>query len=56
MKKRKLNYRLHNPNSEEATADCLLKILMETNTEKVESAIQDATVTMLDTDKNLNKY
>ena len=29
MKKRKLNYRFHNPNTAEVTADYLLKILIE---------------------------
>lgn len=42
MKKRKLNYRIHNPNTVEATADYLLRILMETNSEKVEKAIRTA--------------
>lgn len=42
MKKRKLNYRFHNPNTAEATADILLKILIEANSEKVERAIQEA--------------
>ena len=43
MKKRKLNYRFHNPNTAEATADILLKILIEANSEKVERAIREAT-------------
>lgn len=42
MKQRKLNYRFHNPNSEAATADYILKILIEANAEKVERAIQEA--------------
>lgn len=42
MKKRKLNYRFHNPNTAEVTADILLKILIEANSEKVEKAIQEA--------------
>lgn len=42
MKKRKLNYRFHNPNSMEATADTLLKVLIEANLQKVEKAIQEA--------------
>lgn len=40
MKRRKLNYRIHNPNTVEATADHLLKILMESNSEKVEKEIR----------------
>lgn len=42
MKKRKLNYQFHNPNPTAATADYLLKILMEANQEKVQLAIQAA--------------
>ena len=40
MKKRKLNYTFHNPNSAEATADYILKIFIEANSGKVERAIQ----------------
>lgn len=39
MQKRKLNYRFHNPNSATATADYILKILIDANSEKVEKAI-----------------
>ena len=42
MKQRKLNYRFHNPNSAEDTADFLCKLLIETNTGKVERAIEEA--------------
>ena len=42
LKKRKLNYRFHNPNTAEVTADYLLKILIEANASKVEQAIQEA--------------
>ncbi len=42
MKKRKLNYRFHNPNTAAETANCLLEILLEANTRKVEEAIQKA--------------
>ena len=38
----KLNYRFHNPNTAEVTADYLLKILIEANASKVEQAIQEA--------------
>lgn len=40
MQKRKLNYRIHNPNTAAATADYILKILIDVNLEKVERAIQ----------------
>ena len=42
MKKRKLNYRFHNPNTAEVTGVYLLKILIEANASKVEQAIQEA--------------
>ena len=41
MKQRKLNYRFHNPNSAEDTADFLYKILIEANVDKVERAIEE---------------
>ena len=40
MKKRKLNYRFHDPNTSETVANYLLKVLIEANTSKVEQAIQ----------------
>ena len=42
MKKRKLNYRFHNPNSAEDTAEFLYKLLIEANAGKVERAIEEA--------------
>ena len=42
MKQRKLNYRFHNPNSAEDTADFLCKIVIEANAGKVERAIEEA--------------
>lgn len=42
MQKRKLNYRIHNPNTAAATADYILKIFIEGNAGKVEKAIQEA--------------
>ena len=41
MAKRKLNYRFHNPNPVEVTADYILKVMIEANTEKVEKILQD---------------
>ncbi len=41
MKQRKLNYRFHNPNSAEDTANYLFKILIEANAGKVERALQE---------------
>lgn len=40
MKKKKLNYRFHNPNTAEATADILLKVFIEANSKKVEKAVE----------------
>ena len=42
MKQRKLNYRFHNPNSAEDTANYLFKILIEANAGKVERAMEEA--------------
>lgn len=42
MKQRKLNYRFHNPNSAEDTADFLCKLLIEANVGKVKRAIEEA--------------
>ena len=42
LKQRKLNYRFHNPNSAEDTADFLCKLLIEANAGKVERAIEEA--------------
>ncbi len=42
MKKQTLNYRFHNPNTAEATADYIVKILLEANRGKAEQAIQTA--------------
>lgn len=42
MKQRKLNYRFHNPNSAEDTANYLFKILIEANIGKVERVIEEA--------------
>lgn len=42
MKQRKLNYRFHNPNSADDTADFLCKLLIEANADKVGRAIKEA--------------
>ena len=44
LKRTKLNYRFHNPNSAEDTADFLCKLLIEVNAGKVERAIENATL------------
>lgn len=40
--KRKLNYRFHNPNSEEATISEILKIMIKANEQKVQRAVEEA--------------
>ena len=40
MAKRKLNYRFHNPNPADVTAEYILKVRIEANAEKVENALQ----------------
>ncbi|MCD8254024.1 MAG: hypothetical protein LUC36_00550 [Oscillospiraceae bacterium] len=42
MKRQKLNYHFHNPNTPEATADFILKVFIEANMPKVEAAIKAA--------------
>lgn len=42
MGKTKLNYRIHDPNPAAVTADHLLKVLIEVNMKKVESALREA--------------
>ena len=42
MKERKLSYRFFNPNTEEDTADFLLKLFAEVNEPKAEEAIRRA--------------
>lgn len=44
MKKRKLNYVIHNPNPIEKTVDLLLEILIAANADKVEKALREAVV------------
>ena len=39
--KRKLNYRFHNPNPVEVTAEYILKVMIEANVEKVEKVLQE---------------
>ena len=41
MKQRKLNYRFHNPNSAEDTAEFLCKLLIEANAGKIERANEE---------------
>lgn len=40
MKTQKLNYRFHNPNPADVTADYIIKVFIEVNEKKVEQALQ----------------
>ena len=42
MKKQKLNYRIHDPNAAEATAEYIAKILVEASRNKIESLLAEA--------------
>ncbi len=44
LKRTRLNYRFHNPNSAEDTAEYLYKIMVEVNSGKVERAIKNAAI------------
>lgn len=46
--RRRLNYRFHNPNTVETTADYILKVFMEVNEKKVERAMQEAAENILE--------
>lgn len=52
MKKRKLNYRFHDPNPTAVTADYILKIFIEANAGKVEAAVQKAADTIPASDES----
>ena len=51
MKRQKLNYRFHNPNTAEVTADYILKVFIEVNAKKVERVIQEVAERSLEEDK-----
>ena len=40
-KRTKLNYRFHNPNTPEVTADYILKILIEVNLKKIDRSLEE---------------
>lgn len=42
MKRQKLNYRFHDPNPADVTADYILEVFMDVNRTKVERAIRAA--------------
>lgn len=51
-KERKLNYRFHNPNTIEETADYILKLLISVNQPKVEEVIQKYVIKEEEREKN----
>ena len=55
MKQRKLNYRFHNPNSAEDTAEFLCKLLIEANAGKVERVLQEAALMSIDEDEYIEE-
>ena len=55
MKQRKLNYRFHNPNSAEDTAEFLCKLLIEANAGKVERALQEAALMSKEEDEYIEE-
>lgn len=52
MKGHKLNYIIHDPNPVAVTADHLLKVLIEANMMKVESALREAAEEAADPENN----
>ena len=55
MKRQKLNYRFHNPNTAEVTADYILKVFIEANMKKVERAMQEAAKKIAEEEKQSEK-
>lgn len=53
-KGRKLNYRFHNPNTIEETADYILKLLISVNQPKVEEVIQKYVIKEEEREKEKN--
>ena len=55
MKKQKLNYRFHNPNTAEVTANYILKVFIEVNAKKVDRVMQEMSERGLEEDKQERK-
>ena len=55
MARKKLNYRFHNPNPVEVTADYILKVFIEVNAKKVERVMQEVAGRSLEEDKQVEK-
>ena len=56
MKKDKLNYRIHDPNSVEDSAKYLLKIYIEANREKVDRIIRESLNTVNSGAESIERY
>lgn len=56
MKKDKLNYRIHDPNSVEDTAKYLLKIYIEANREKVDRIVRESLNTVNSGAESIERY
>ncbi len=56
VKKRTLNYTIHNPNTVENTVNYLLKVLVEANESKVEGAIKNSVNLEHDQMKDIIEY
>lgn len=56
MKRDKLNYRIHDPNSVEDTAKYLLKIYIEANREKVDRIIRESLNTVNSGAESIERY
>jgi len=54
VKKRKLNYRFHDPNPAAVTANYILKVFLEVNARKVENAINEAANSLQETDNKID--
>lgn len=55
MKKQKLNYRFHNPNTAEVTANYILKVFIEVNAKNVDRVMQEMAERGLEEDKQERK-
>ena len=55
MKERKLNYWIHDPNPAAVTADHLLKVLIEANMNKVESALREVAERVADSENEIQE-
>ena len=51
LKKCKLNYRFHNPNTPEKTADYIVKLFVEVNENKVKRALEEVADKIEDEEK-----